>query len=90
MRACLMVRRLFSPSGLVLTLKSLVTLDDMLVMLGGPVYSNVLKTALEQRMPGTGNWFLDSKEFNLLVKGNIAILWGMGLRTSSPLRSPRC
>ena len=63
-----------------LTWKSAVTLKEMLELLGGPVYSNFLKTALEQQMEGTGNWFLDSKEFGMLVRGDIAILWGMGLR----------
>ena len=52
-------------------------------MLGGPAYSNVLKIALEQQMPGTGNWFLDSEEFRLFMSGNVAILWGMGLRASA-------
>lgn len=52
--------------------------EDPTEWLDGQGYFNDLDWALRKHIPGTGNWFLESPEFQTLLAKESAIVWGVG------------
>src|SRR5690606_7659137 len=59
-----------------------VTRQDLLRIFNGPSYSDILAKSLEQKMEGTGKWFVESQAFMSFATGNTRVLWGTGMRKS--------
>lgn len=58
---------------------------DIVAWLNPPNFRPIQQTALAQRMLDTGTWFIQTPEFQRLMKVKPTTIWATGMRESLPL-----